>query len=97
MRKINNHDTFVTALYEFLQVNDELKITSNESKSIHRNQSNFENSPQKKNKKPCSVCKDGHPTFRCKKLNALKDVQSKTEFLKKNVAKRTNISIAGVL
>ena len=80
--KINTHDAFVTALYGFLQINDELKITSTENKSIHRNQSNSDNFPMKKNKKPpCSVCKAGHPTFRCSKLSALKYVQSKTYFL----------------
>ena len=48
MRKINTNDTFVTALYEFLQINDELKITSNENKS------NFDN--LKKNKRqPCCL------------------------------------------
>ena len=83
VQKIDNSDDCVAAVYEFLQINDELKIASFENKSMHRNQSKSDSFPIKKNKKPSfSVCKAEHPTHMCSKLSALKDAKSKIDFLK---------------
>ena len=84
MKKIDNYDDFVAALYEMLAINDELKITYIENMKVYRNQFSVKTDgfPPKGKKKSCCLCKGEHLTFSCSQLTSLNDTQKKIELLK---------------
>ena len=68
MKKIDNYDDFVAALYEMLAINDELKITYIENKKVYRKQFSVKTDgfpPKGKKKLCCSLCKGEHLTYQC--------------------------------